>query len=112
MIEAPFLIAFDWGLPFELMCDASNVVFREILGRHKDKVFHSIYCASKTLDATSINYTATEKEMSALVFAFEKFRAYLIGKKVIVYVDHTTIWYLFNNKYVKLMLIRWILLLQ
>lgn len=83
-----------------------------MLGQRKNKVFHSIYYASKTLDSTQANYTVTEKEMMALVFAFDKFRSYLVGTKVIVFTDHATIRYLFNKKDAKPRLIRWILLLQ
>jgi len=75
-------------------------------------MFHSTYYASKTLDATQSNYTVTEKEMPALVFAFDKFRSYLVGTKVIVYTDHVAIRYLFNKKDAKPSLLRWILLLQ
>ncbi|GJU76428.1 reverse transcriptase domain-containing protein [Tanacetum coccineum] len=42
--------------------------------RQKDgKNFHQIYFASKTLNAAQENYTITEKELMAVVFAFEKF---------------------------------------
>ena len=101
LIEAPILIAPNWELPFELKCDASNRAPTAILGKMKDKVFHSIYYASKTLDSAQANYTVTEKERLALVFAFDKFRSYLVGTKVIVYTDHTTVRYLFNKKYDK-----------
>lgn len=47
----------------------------------------------------------------ATVFAFEKFRSYLIGSKVIVYTDHAALKYLLNKTYVKLRIIRLILLL-
>lgn len=43
-----------------------------VLGQHREKVFHSIYYTSKTLDAAQSNYTVTEKEMLALVYAFDK----------------------------------------
>ena len=50
--------------------------------------------------------------MLAVVFAFDKFRAYLVGTKVIVYIDHAAIKYLISKKDAKPRLIRWILLLQ
>nr|GEY70855.1 transposon Ty3-I Gag-Pol polyprotein [Tanacetum cinerariifolium] len=58
------------------------------------------------------NYTTTEKEMLAVVYAFEKFRSYLFMKKSIVYNDHSTLKYLFAKKDTKARLLRWILLLQ
>ena len=47
-----------------------------------------------------------------MVFAFDKFRAYLVGIKVTVYTNHAVIKYLITKKDAKPRLIRWILLLQ
>nr|GFC71657.1 reverse transcriptase domain-containing protein [Tanacetum cinerariifolium] len=58
------------------------------------------------------NYTTTEKEMLAVVYAFEKFRSYLIMNKIIVYTDHAALKYLFAKKDFKAILLRWVLLLQ
>ncbi|GKF69165.1 reverse transcriptase domain-containing protein, partial [Tanacetum coccineum] len=58
------------------------------------------------------NYTTTEKEMLAVVYAFEKFRSYLIMNNSVVYTDHSALKYLFNKKDAKARLLRWILLLQ
>ncbi|KAH9779256.1 hypothetical protein KPL71_007658 [Citrus sinensis] len=112
LITVSVVISPYWNLPFELMCDASDHSVRAVLGQRKDKVFHSIYYPSKTLTQTQINYTTTEKELLAVVFAFEKFRAYLVGTKVTVYTDHAAIKYLISKKDAKPRLIRWILLLQ
>ena len=46
------------------------------------------------------------------MFAFDKFRSYLVGTKVVVYIDHLAIKYLFSKKDAKPRLIRWVLLLQ
>ncbi|XP_062086352.1 uncharacterized mitochondrial protein AtMg00860-like [Humulus lupulus] len=54
LVSAPIIVAPDWSLPFELMCDA-------------------------------------RKELLVVLFAFDKFRAYLIGTKAVVYRDHSTI---------------------
>lgn len=59
-----------------------------------------------------MNYATTEKELLAVVFAFDKFRSYLMGTKVIVYTDHSAIKYLLEKKDAKPILIRWVLLLQ
>ncbi|GKC16795.1 reverse transcriptase domain-containing protein, partial [Tanacetum coccineum] len=60
----------------------------------------------------SVHYTTTEKEMLAVVYAFEKFRSYLIMNKSVVYTDHSALKYLFNKKDAKARLLRWVLLLQ
>ena len=64
------------------------------------------------MNDTQQNYTTTEKEFLAVVFAFEKFRSYLLLSKVIVYTDHVALKYLMEKKDAKPRLIRWILLLQ
>ncbi|KAJ9558521.1 hypothetical protein OSB04_013135 [Centaurea solstitialis] len=109
---APVVVTPDWSKPFEVMCDASDWAVGAVLGQRKEKIFHSIYYASKTLNNAQINYTTTEKELLAVVFAFEKFRSYLMGTKVIIHTDHAAIKYLISKKDAKPRLIRWILLLQ
>ncbi|GJZ41580.1 reverse transcriptase domain-containing protein [Tanacetum coccineum] len=49
---------------------------------------------------------------AVLVFAFDKFRSYLILSKTIVYIDHSALRHLFKKQDAKPRLIRWILLLQ
>lgn len=101
-----------WTKPFELMCDATDFAIRVMLGQRHNKVLHTIYYASRTLIKAQISYTTIEKELMAVVFAFYKFRLYLVGTKVIVYTDHATIKYLIAKKDVKLRLIRCMLLFQ
>ncbi|GJW48374.1 reverse transcriptase domain-containing protein [Tanacetum coccineum] len=67
---------------------------------------------SKTMNEAQTHYTTTEKELLAVVYAFEKFRSYLVMSKSIVYTDHSAIKYLFAKKDAKARLMRWILLLQ
>lgn len=50
--------------------------------------------------------------MLAVVFAFDKFRAYILGAKVVVHTDHAALKYLMSKKEAKPRLIRWVLLLQ
>jgi hypothetical protein len=59
-----------------------------------------------------LNYATTEKELLAVVFAFKKFKSYIVNSKVIVYTDHAAIKYLLAKKDAKPRLIRWNLLLQ
>ncbi|XP_070023366.1 uncharacterized protein [Nicotiana sylvestris] len=94
------------------MCDANDYDIGAVLGQRKDKLMHLIYYASRTLSGAQLNYTVTEKEMLAVVFAFDKFRSYLIGSKVIIYTDHATLKYLIEKQESKPCLIRWVLLLQ
>nr|GEW36318.1 reverse transcriptase domain-containing protein [Tanacetum cinerariifolium] len=110
--EAPILISPDWDMPFELMCDASHFAIGAILGQRQEKHCRLIHYASKTMTKVESNYTITEKEMFAVVYAFEKFWSYLIMNKSIVYTDHSTLKYLFAKNDSKVRLLRWVLLLQ
>ncbi|GJY18748.1 reverse transcriptase domain-containing protein, partial [Tanacetum coccineum] len=112
LTEAPILIAPDWDLPFELMCDASDFAIGAVLGRRHEKHFRPIHYASKTMNEAKSNYTMTEKEMLAVVYAFEKFLSYLILKKSVVYTDHSALKFLFAKKDSKARLLWWVLLLQ
>ena len=94
------------------MCDTIDYAVDDVLGQIKNKVVHAIYYAIKTLIDAQLNYATTEKQILAIVFAFDKFRAYLIGNKVTVFIDYSTIKYLMTKKDAKPRLIRWVLLLQ
>nr|GEW48708.1 reverse transcriptase domain-containing protein [Tanacetum cinerariifolium] len=76
------------------------------------KHFQPIHYVSKTMTEAQIHYTTTEKEMLAVVYAFEKFRPYLVLSKSIVYTDHLALKYLLSKQDAKTRLIRWVLLLQ
>ncbi|XP_022014263.1 uncharacterized protein LOC110913749 [Helianthus annuus] len=112
LVSAPILVSPDWSLPFELMCDASDYAVGAVLGQRREKHFHPIYYASKTLNDAQENYTTTEKELLAVVFAFDKFRSYLVLSKTVVFTDHSALRHLFQKKDAKPRLIRWILLLS
>jgi Ni,Fe-hydrogenase III component G len=112
LVTAPIVQPPDWTLPFELTCDASDFAVGAVLGQRKSNALHVIHYASKTLDDAQVNYTTTEKELLAIVYAFDKFRSYLVGSHCTVYTDHAAIKYLLSKKDAKPRLIRWILLLQ
>ncbi|RDY04300.1 Retrovirus-related Pol polyprotein from transposon 17.6, partial [Mucuna pruriens] len=83
------------------MCDASNSALGVILGQRVDvgKPAH-------------MNYATMKKELLAIVFALDKFRACLLGSKVIVFSDHAALKYLLKKMDAKPRLVRWMLLLQ
>nr|GFA18615.1 reverse transcriptase domain-containing protein [Tanacetum cinerariifolium] len=110
--KAPILITLNWDLPFKLMCDASDFAIDAVLGQQHEKHFKPIHYASKMMNDAEPNYTTTEKEMLAVVYAFEKFRSYLIMNKNIMHTNHSAHQYLFSKKDAKTRLLRWVLLLQ
>lgn len=72
LISAHIMQPPDWSQPFEIMCDASDYVVGACLGQWKDKKLHVIYYVSTTLYVSQMNYTTTEKELLAVVFAINK----------------------------------------
>ncbi|GJU18784.1 reverse transcriptase domain-containing protein, partial [Tanacetum coccineum] len=106
------MVSPNWSLPFKLICDASDFAVGAVLGQRGEKHFRPIHFASKTLNRAQQNYTMTEKELLDVVFAFNKFRSYLVLSKTVVFTYHSAIKYLFSKQDVKPRLIRWILLLQ
>ena len=112
LVEAPIMAKPDWNKEFEIMCDASDFSMGAVLGQKAEKVFKAIYYSSKTFNEAQENYSTTEKEMLAVVFACEKFRPYILGSYVIIHTDHVAIKYLMAKKEAKPRLIRWVLLLQ
>nr|KYP31036.1 Transposon Ty3-G Gag-Pol polyprotein [Cajanus cajan] len=112
LVSPPILSAPNWQLHFEISCDASNFAVGAMLGQKENRVSRVIAYASKTLDPAQINYTTTEKELFAVVFALEKFRPYLLNSKVVVFSDHAAVKYLFSKPHSKPRLLRWALLLQ
>ncbi|GJY29394.1 reverse transcriptase domain-containing protein [Tanacetum coccineum] len=112
LTEASILVTPDWDLPFEIMCDASDIAVGAVLGQRKTRHFQPIHYASKTMMDAQAYYTTTEKELLAVVYAFEKFRPYLVLSKTIVYTDHSALKYLLAKQDAKPRLLWWILLLQ
>nr|GEX94651.1 reverse transcriptase domain-containing protein [Tanacetum cinerariifolium] len=112
LTEASILVALDWDLPFEIMCNASDYAVGALLGQLKTKKFQLIHSASKTMTDAQAHYATTEKELLAVVYAFEKFWPYLVLSKTIVYTDHSALKYLLAKQDAKPRLLWWILLLQ
>ena len=112
LVQAPIMAATEWDQGFEIMCDASDFPMGVVLVQRKEKIFRAIYYARRTFNEAQENYSTTEKEILAIVFACEKFRPYILGSHIIVHTDHAAIKYLMSKKEAKPRLIRWVLLLQ
>ena len=97
LVSPPIMQSTNWNLLFEIMCDASDYAIGPVLGQREDKKAFVIYYASKTLDSAQANYTTTEKEFLAVVFALEKFRSYIVGSSVTIFTDHATLKYLLSK---------------
>ena len=94
------------------MCDASDLSIGAVPGQREEGKPYVVYYASKTLNEAQRNYTTTEKELLAVVYALDKFRAYLVGSDIMIFTDHSALKYLLTKQNAKAKLIRWVPLLQ
>ena len=68
--------------------------------------------ASKAFSGAEKNWTTTEKEAYAVVWALQYFHPYVYGRKVMIYTDHKALKWLKNIKHPNGKLARWILKLE
>ncbi|CAG5041301.1 unnamed protein product [Parnassius apollo] len=112
LTSAPLLQYPDFSQPFIVTTDASNYAVGAILSQGpigKDK---PIAYASRTLNKQEGNYSTTEKECLAILFAVKTFRPYIYGSKFKIVTDHRPLVWLFNVKDPGSGLIRWRLKLE
>ena len=88
LTQSPVLIYPNFDLPFALHTDASKDGLGAVLEQESDGHSHPVAYASRTLSKSETNYSATELEALAVVWALRHFRAYLLGHKCIIYTDH------------------------
>ena len=113
LVMAPILAAPDWEREFHVTVDASGWCLGAVLWQEDDeRRERPIYYASRQMNPAEINYTTTEREALAMIYACKKFRHYLLGYKVIFHTDHDALRYLVNKPDLSGRLARWILLLQ
>nr|GEV25966.1 reverse transcriptase domain-containing protein [Tanacetum cinerariifolium] len=110
MVKA-FIRPDQWD-SFDVPAGISDFTIGAVLGQRKTNHFQPIHYATKTMTEAQIHYTMTEKEMLFVVYAFEKFRPYLVLSKSIVHTDHLALKYLLSKQDAKPRLLRWVILLQ
>ena len=98
LTTSPIVRAPDWHLPFEVMCDASDLAVGAVLRQRVEGKPYVVYYASKTLNEAQRNYTTTEKELLAVVYALDKFRSYLIRSDIVIFTDHSSLKYLLTKQ--------------
>lgn len=98
----------DVSRPFEVATDASDVGLGALLSQDGRVVEY----ASRKLNAAEKNYSTTDRELLAVVWALEKWRQYLFSQAVVVYTDHRPITFLRSLKEPKGRMARWISRLQ
>jgi len=113
MVTTLILVFPDWKKEFHVHVDASSVTLGIILAQQGEgDIDHPISFSSKKLSTTEKNYTMTEREGLAMVYALQKFRHYLLGSHFKMYTDHSTLKYLVNKPVLGGRICRWLLLFQ
>jgi transposase InsO family protein len=88
LITAPVLAYPDFSKPFLIQSDASKFAIGAVLSQIIEGEEHPNAYASRHLTKCERNYTTSEKELLAVVWATKYFECYIYGKKVLIYTDH------------------------
>ena len=113
MVTAPILVFPNWSKECHVHIDASSISLGEMLAQPRvGDIDHSLAFASRNLSTTEINYTTTEREGLAMVYALQKFHHYLLGGHFEMFIDHSALKYLVNKPVLGARICRWILLFQ
>ena len=88
MAEACTLAYFDKNAPTKIITDASPVGLGAVLVQEQGGVWTPVCYASRSLTDCEQRYSQTEKEALGVVWACERFHAYVYGMKFIVETDH------------------------
>lgn len=104
---APVLANPDFTKIFTLQVDASNIALGCVLTQGEGEEEKVIAYASRTLTKSEKNFTTTEKELLAVIFATNKFRSYIEGTRCKVITDHAALLWLLKIQNPSGRLARW-----
>ena len=94
--------------PYTLTTDASLFGISAIISQRQQWGGRVIAYASKTLSKSQRNYSATKRELFAIVYFTQHFRNYLLGQKFLIITDHRALTWLYSSKEPDGLLARWI----
>jgi hypothetical protein len=113
MVIAPILVFPDWGKTFHVHVDPSTITLGAISRKPGvGALDHPIALASRKLSDSEKNYNTMEREGLAMVYTLQKFRHYLLGKKIKMFIDQSALKYLVNKPMLGGRICRWLLLFQ
>jgi hypothetical protein len=98
LLSPPVLGHPNYQLPFEIHADACGYGIGAVLVQHQDGKERVIAYISRLLDPAEKNYTISEKECLALVWAVDRFKIYIWGNKVRIVTDHHALCWLLRKK--------------
>ena len=94
--------------PYTLTTDASLFGIGAIISQRQQWGERVIAYASKTLSKSQRNYSATKRELFAIVYFTQHFRNYLLGQKLLIVTDHRAPTWLYSFRESDGLLARWI----
>lgn len=112
LIAAPVLSCPDFSKPFTIQCDASDYGIGAALTQQFDDGEKVICYLSQSLTRQQRNYSTTEKECMAVLWAVEKLRPYVEGSHFKVITDHYSLLWLSKLQNPSGRLARWSVRLQ
>ncbi len=112
LIQAPILAQFKEDCEVEIFTDACMYGMSAILGQIQNNKHVVISYNSKMFNGAQLNYSVTEKECLALVYAVKKYRHYIYGTHFTLYSDHNPLQHIMKIKNPNGRLTRWSLILM
>ena len=88
LMTAPVLAYPDFKLPFTIQCDASNIAVGAVIGQRFERKFRPVMYGSRHLTSAESRYSATERELLAIVWAAKRFNPYIYGRHATFITDH------------------------
>jgi hypothetical protein len=90
MVTVPILVFLDWIKEFHVHVDASSIAIGVVVEKPREgDMDHPLAFSSRKLSTAKINYTTTEREGLAMVYALHKFFHYLLGGHFKIFIDHS-----------------------
>jgi hypothetical protein len=113
MATVPIPVFPDWTNEFHVHVDVSSIALGELLEQPGEgDIDHPLSFFSRKLSTAEINYTTTEREGLAMVYALQKFCHYLLGGHIKMFTNHSMLKYLVNKPVLGGRICIWILLFQ
>ena len=112
IVQPPVLAYPDFQKTFVVATDASDKALGAVLSQLHDGHEKPIAFASRSLNKAERNYSTTEKELLAIVYALRFFRPYIYGRQFLIQTDHKPLQHLMSHRNESSRLMRWATTIQ